>query len=328
MKLIIISGRSGSGKSTALNALEDEGFNCIDNFPVGLLQSLVHNALRNTLPPTQHLAVCIDARATDLERFPEILLSLDRMDLDCQVLFLDAGKPTLVKRFSETRRRHPLTNPSTDLRQAIEIEGQLLESVSDLADLIIDTTQMDSQSLRELIKTRVVEKQTTGLALLFRSFGFKYGVPVDADFVFDIRCLPNPHWVEELRPLTGMDEPVRDYLSLKKEVGAMFEDIQKFVGNWLPKFEESNRVYLTIAIGCTGGQHRSVYMAERLGKYFSNQIPNVLVRHREQPGLYNDPDPTEGGTPMEGSSRKKTGAPSLIVASPRAPAAAREHPES
>jgi len=316
MKLIIISGRSGSGKSTALNALEDEGFNCIDNFPVGLLQSLVHNALRNTLAPVQDLAVCIDARATDLERFPEILLSLDRMDLDCQVLYLDAGKPTLVKRFSETRRRHPLTNTSTDLRQAIETERELLESVSDLADLIIDTTQMDSQSLRELIKTRVVEKQTTGLALLFRSFGFKFGVPVDADFVFDIRCLPNPHWVEELRPLTGMDEPVRDYLSLKKEVGAMFDDIQKFVSNWLPRFEESNRVYLTIAIGCTGGQHRSVYMAEKLGKYFANKNPNVLVRHREQPGIFSELNPANAAS-----------TPSLTVASPRAPAAAGEHPE-
>ncbi len=142
---------------------------------------------------------------------------------------------------------------------------------------------MDSQQLRELIKTRVVEKQTTGLALLFRSFGFKYGVPIDADFVFDIRCLPNPHWVEELRPLTGLDEPVRDYLSIKKDVGAMFDDIQKFVANWLPKFEESNRVYLTVAIGCTGGQHRSVYMAERLNKFFAAQRPNVLVRHREMP---------------------------------------------
>ena len=283
MKLIIISGRSGSGKSTALNALEDEGYNCIDNFPVGLLQSLVHNASRNPLVQSQHLAVCIDARATDLERFPEILLSLDRMDLDCQVLFLDAGSPTLVQRFSETRRRHPLTNPNTDLRQAIETERELLESVSDLADLIIDTTQMDSQSLRELIKTRVVEKQTTGIALLFRSFGFKYGVPVDADFVFDIRCLPNPHWIEELRPLTGLDDPVRDYLALQKEVVSMFEDIQKFVSNWLPRFEDTNRVYLTIAIGCTGGQHRSVYMAERLGKYFAAQRPNVLVRHRETP---------------------------------------------
>ncbi len=283
MKLIIISGRSGSGKSTALNALEDEGFNCIDNFPVGLLQSLVHNALRNPLTEAQNLAVCIDARAIDLERFPEILLSLDRMDLDCQVLFLDASSPELVKRFSETRRRHPLTNPGTDLRQAIEIERELLESVSDLADLLLDTTQMDSQQLLELIKTRVVQKQTTGLALLFRSFGFKYGVPVDADFVFDIRCLPNPHWVEELRPLTGLDEPVRDYLSLQKEVGAMFDDIQNFVTNWLPKFEDSNRVYLTVAIGCTGGQHRSVYIAERLGKFFAAQKTNVLVRHREMP---------------------------------------------
>jgi len=281
VKLIIISGRSGSGKSTALNALEDEGFNCIDNFPVGLLQSLVHNALRNPLVQTQNLAVCIDARATDLERFPEILLSLDRMDLDCQVIFVDAMSPTLVKRFSETRRRHPLTNNTTDLRQAIEIERELLESISDLADLLIDTTQIDTQALRELIKTRVVAKQEDGLALLFRSFGFKYGVPVDADFVFDIRCLANPHWIEQLRPLTGLDEPVRDYLALNGQVNEMFNDIQKFVSTWLPRFEDSNRVYLTLAIGCTGGQHRSVYMAERLGKFFASVKPNVLVRHRE-----------------------------------------------
>ena len=322
MKLIIISGRSGSGKSTALNALEDEGFNCIDNFPVGLLQSLVHNALRNALDPTQHLAVCIDARATDLDRFPEILLSLDRMDLDCQVLFFDASGPTLVKRFSETRRRHPLTNVTTDLRQAIETEREMLEGVSDLADLIIDTTQMASQSLREMIKTRVVEKQSTGLALLFRSFGFKYGVPVDADFVFDIRCLPNPHWVDELRPLTGLDDPVRDYLALKKEVGAMFEDIQKFVTNWLPRFEETNRVYLTIAIGCTGGQHRSVYMAERLGKYFARQNPNVLVRHREQPGLHALKDaPVNEPVNEPAQAAPSSGPP----ANPRAPAAAGEH---
>ena len=323
MKLIIISGRSGSGKSTALNALEDEGFNCIDNFPVGLLQSLVHNAMRNTIHPIAHLAVCIDARATDLERFPEILLSLDRMDLDCQVLFLDANNTTLVKRFSETRRRHPLTNVATDLRQAIEIEREMLEGVSDMADLIIDTTQMDSQSLRELIKTRVVEKQSTGLALLFRSFGFKYGVPVDADFVFDIRCLPNPHWVEELRPLTGLDDPVRDYLSLKKEVGAMFEDIQKFVGNWLPRFEESNRVYLTIAIGCTGGQHRSVYMAERLGKFFARQSPNVLVRHREQPHLYATSNNSSSDNSTSDNESRSGG-----NSTPRAPAAAGEHSDT
>ena len=303
MKLIIISGRSGSGKSTALNALEDEGFNCIDNFPVALLQSLVHNALKAynnpqaedlsnqtegqteqgkpVAPPQQNLAVCVDARSRDLERFPEILLSLDRMDLDCQVMFLDAQSATLVKRFSETRRRHPLTNATTDLRQALESERLLLESVSDLADLNIDTTQIGSQALRELITTRVVEKQTSGLALLFRSFGFKYGVPVDADFVFDIRCLPNPHWVKELRPLTGLDEPVRDYLSHDDRVRQMFTDIEKFVTTWLPQFEENSRVYLTIAVGCTGGQHRSVYMAERLGQAFSALMPNVLVRHRE-----------------------------------------------
>ncbi|MEM7220169.1 MAG: RNase adapter RapZ [Pseudomonadota bacterium] len=285
MKLIIISGRSGSGKSTALNALEDQGFNCIDNFPVGLLQSLVHNTLRNPLVRAQNMAVCIDARATDLERFPEILLSLDRMDLDCQVIFLDARNETLVKRFSETRRRHPLTSSTTDLNEAIETERELLESISDLADLLIDTTQMDSGALREMISVRVATNQDHGVALLFRSFGFKYGVPVDADFVFDIRCLPNPHWVAELRPLTGLDEPVASYLQAQPTVGVMFDDIHNFVARWLPRFEDTNRVYLTLAIGCTGGQHRSVYMAETLAKTFKAQRPNVLVRHRELPRL-------------------------------------------
>jgi UPF0042 nucleotide-binding protein len=281
MKLYIISGRSGSGKSTALRALEDLGFNCIDNFPVNLLQSLVHNAIRDSLHRTDNLAVCIDARNTDLARFPEILLSLDRMNLDCQLIYLDARSPTLVKRFSETRRRHPLTNASTDLRQALEAEQAVLESIADLADLTIDTTQVTSAELVELIKNRVVGKSDQGLSLLFRSFGFKFGVPVDADIVFDIRCLPNPHWIENLRPLTGLDAEVETYLKNEQEVTDMFQDISGYLERWLPKFEENNRVYMTVAIGCTGGQHRSVFMVEQLGAHFEQNHSNILVRHRE-----------------------------------------------
>ena len=286
MRLIIISGRSGSGKSTVLRALEDAGYNCIDNFPVNLLQSLVHNALRDPTQKDSAIAVCIDARGRELERFPEILLSLDRMDVDCQLIFLDALSPTLVKRFSETRRRHPLTTADTDLRQAIDAESALLESISDLADLTVDTTRLESAQLTDLIRDRLAASAENRLSLLFRSFGFKHGVPVDADYVFDIRCLPNPHWVDELRPLTGLDGPVREYLGNQPLVEQMFEDVSRYLERWLPHFEENNRMYMTVAIGCTGGQHRSVYLATRLGEHFADTRVNVLVRHRElNPGV-------------------------------------------
>jgi len=281
MQLIVVSGRSGSGKSTALTVLEDAGFDCIDNFPVNLLQSLVDNALRDPRQKDSAIAVCIDARSRDLERFPEILLSLDRMDVECQVVFLDALSPTLVKRFSETRRRHPLTDQHTDLRQAIEAEAGVLEPLSDLADLTIDTTRLSAQELGEMIRLRVLGRTQNRISLLFRSFGFKHGVPVDADFVFDVRCLPNPHWIPELRPLTGRDQPVIDYLSAEAEVNRMFTDISGFLDRWLPSFADNNRTYMTMCIGCTGGQHRSVYLAERLGVLFSTREVDVLVRHRE-----------------------------------------------
>ena len=207
------------------------------------------------------------------KRFPEILLSLDRMDLDCEVIYLDALGPTLVKRFSETRRRHPLTNETTDLRQAIEAEHELLASIADLADLVIDTTHLATPALIDLISARIASKTTSGLSLLFRSFGFKFGIPVDGDLVFDIRCLPNPHYVPELRRLTGKDEAVREYLEADADVLAMYDDIRHYLETWLPKFEQNNRIYMTVAIGCTGGQHRSVYMAEKLGAPFSQHHP-------------------------------------------------------
>jgi UPF0042 nucleotide-binding protein len=278
MKLVVISGRSGSGKSTALRALEDAGYNCIDNFPINLLQSLIHNAIREQ---QANVAVCIDARNTALDRFPDILLTLDRMDVHCEVIYLDALSATLVKRFSETRRRHPLTKSGVDLLQAIEAEEQLLESIADLADLKLDTTLLGGGQLTEAIKTRVVGKTESRISLLFRSFGFKYGVPVDADMVFDIRCLPNPHWIDDLRTLTGLDQPVQDYLHDQSNVNEMFNDVSDYLDRWIPEFEDDNRAYLTVAIGCTGGQHRSVYLAERLGRHFSGQYHNVLVRHRE-----------------------------------------------
>ncbi len=279
MNLVVISGRSGSGKSTALNALEDAGYNCIDNFPVALLNDLMTLALEDPVQRNVDQAVCIDARGRDLEQFPEILLSLDRLNIDCQVVYVDALSPTLVKRFSETRRRHPLTNAQTDLKQAIDSEQRILGPIADLADLTIDTTLFSSQDLIELMKTRVIGRAATGLSLLFRSFGFKYGVPVDADYVFDIRCLPNPHWIEELRPLTGLDGPVQNYLDSEQLVTNMYGDISRFLEAWLPAFEENNRTYLTVAIGCTGGQHRSVYMAERLAAHLKKKQEHVLTRH-------------------------------------------------
>ncbi|MBT7333180.1 MAG: RNase adapter RapZ [Gammaproteobacteria bacterium] len=281
MKIIVLSGRSGSGKSTALTALEDAGFNCIDNFPVMLLQSLVHNTLRDSAQQNSHMAVCIDARSHDLEKFPELLLSIDRMDVDCEVIYLDAVSTTLVKRFSETRRRHPLTNARTDLSQAIDAEGEVLESIADLADLVIDSTNLSAQELRQLISTRVAKRRNKSISLLFRSFGFKYGVPLDANIVFDLRCLPNPYWEKSLRSFTGQDRAVEDFLSSQPAVTEMFNDISQYLDTWIPRFEAGARAYMTVALGCTGGQHRSVYLAERLAQHFSHQFDNVLLRHRE-----------------------------------------------
>jgi UPF0042 nucleotide-binding protein len=283
MKVIVISGRSGSGKSTALHVLEDAGFNCIDNFPVALLPALIDNTLQDPSQLHQELAVSIDARnsAKDLERFPEILLALDRPDVHFEIIYLDALGPTLVKRFSETRRRHPLTDAITDLREAIEAERTVLANIADIADLNIDTTRLSAAALTDTIKQRVTLRDQANMSLLFRSFGYKYGVPVDGDMVFDLRCLPNPHWEPKLRKLTGRDQLVMDYLESHGDVNEMYDDIHGYLANWLPRFAANHRVYMTVAIGCTGGQHRSVYMAERLGAQFVKDNSNVLVRHRE-----------------------------------------------
>ena len=281
MKLFIISGRSGSGKSTVLRALEDNAYQCIDNLPVTLLHSLVEENLnRAGAAPTQ-LAVCIDARSQAIQTFPEILQSLPLAKKDRRVVYLDAKSPTLVKRFSETRRRHPLTSNKIDLRQAIDMEAQVLATIADLADLTLDTTQLTTQQLAAHFVDRALDHGSHNINLLFRSFGFKYGVPVDADFVFDLRCLPNPHWDQALRSLSGLDRPVQEYLQNQPMVNEMFEDITNILARWVPRFEANSRVYMTVAIGCTGGQHRSVYMAQRLAEHLTNDYDNVLVRHRE-----------------------------------------------
>ena len=281
MKLVVISGRSGSGKSTALNALEDEGFNCIDNFPAGLLPQLIQSNYEAEI--IQDLAVCIDARnvPADLQLLPERLNALDQDDLQVQVIFLDALAHTLMQRFSETRRRHPLTHVNQDLRQAIEVELEVLTVVSELADLQIDTTNLSGADLVEMIKTRVINKSANSISLLFRSFAFKKGVPIDSDFVFDARCLPNPYWQTELRSLSGIDQPVRDFLATQTVATSLVDDIRGFLETWLAEFEKTNRAYLTVAIGCTGGRHRSVYVVEKLSTHFSKKYSDVLVRHQE-----------------------------------------------
>ncbi len=284
MKLTVISGRSGSGKSTALHVLEDAGFNCIDNLPVGLLPELVSNARDGG----SACAVSIDARNLphDLVRFPEILNGLRHTSgLDVEIIYLDAEQTTLVRRFSETRRRHPLTSSRSTLPEALTVESELLEPIASRADLVIDTTRLSHHELRQLIRTRVAERRQTGdgIALTLMSFGYAAGVPVDADLVFDVRCLPNPHWIPHLRAQTGRDAPVQLWLHEQPEVGAMLTDIQQFLDRWLPAYAHSNRSYMTIAVGCTGGKHRSVYLCERLAARFKPDHPDVLVRHRDLP---------------------------------------------
>ena len=283
MRLIIVSGRSGSGKSTALDVLEDNGFYCIDNLPAGLLPELAERALLHTEVLQPQVAVSIDARnlPTHLQRFPELLNEVRARHILCDVLYLDADEDTLLKRFSETRRRHPLTDENRSLAEAIRDEALLLEPISDLADLKIDTTHLNLYQLRDSLKLRLLNKPEPGTAFLIESFGFKRGMPVDADLVLDVRCLPNPYWKPDLRAHSGLDQPVIDYLAAQADVDEMYHDIHAYLYKWLPRFAASNRAYVTIAIGCTGGHHRSVYLAERLGQTLRPQLKNLQVRHRD-----------------------------------------------
>ena len=280
LSLIVISGRSGSGKSTALNVLEDMGYYCIDNLPVSLLTPLITRLSSDLI--ISKVAVSIDARniADDLVLFPGILLGFDGAIVEPAVIFLDSAGPTLVKRFSETRRKHPLSNQVTDLHEALELESKLLDPIADLAALTIDTTTLTIHELRDEIRTRVA-REIHEFALLFLSFAYKRGVPVDADLVFDVRCLPNPHWEPDLRALCGLDEPVQDYLDQQSEFIEMFTDLSGYLNKWLPRFEANNRSYLTVAIGCTGGQHRSVFMCQKLFDSYRSSFANVQVRHKE-----------------------------------------------
>ncbi|MCH8263862.1 MAG: RNase adapter RapZ, partial [Proteobacteria bacterium] len=225
----------------------------------------------------------IDARniSADLDQFPSIINELKRKSLDTEIVFLDANSQTLLKRFSESRRKHPLSSEAIGLKEAIDKESELLEPISVMASLSIDTSNMSLHQLRDTVKNRLLDDQQATLALLFQSFGFKNGLPVDADIVYDVRCLPNPYWDNSLRSLTGLDDAVVAFLDSQEEVQEMCSDIGNFLQKWLPSFESNNRSYITVALGCTGGQHRSVYMCEKLGQIFSKQSSNVQVRHRE-----------------------------------------------
>lgn len=283
IKLVIVSGLSGSGKGIVLGALEDSGYYCVDNLPVALLEAFAKQAVQEGEGTYGKIAISIDSRSQghSLDRFAETLALVADLGVECEVLFLKAEHEVLLKRFSETRRKHPLTNASRSLPEAIRLEREMLESVEQQADLLIDTTRTNLHQLRQLVSARVDERRTQVLSLLFQSFGFKHGIPMDADFVFDARCLPNPHWEPALRSMTGKDQKVVDFLISDELVGKFFDDITEFLQRWVPRFDEDSRSYLTIAIGCTGGQHRSVYMVERLAAHFSSPSYDVLTSHRE-----------------------------------------------
>jgi len=274
-QLIIVTGLSGSGKSIALRALEDSGYYCIDNLPATMLPSLMEH-----LGAEDHklVAISIDSRSAALESLPDYISLLRAQHVDTRVLFLESNVETLVKRFSETRRKHPLSKDTTTLAESIAYERDLLASLGDLGH-VIDTSNLSANKLRGWVSD-VVSIERTGLTLLFTSFGFKHGIPLDADFVFDVRCLPNPHYDVNLRDFTGQDVQIQQFMQSHAAVQEMLNDIRDYVEKWLPCFVQDNRGYLTVAVGCTGGQHRSVYLVEQLSAYFKN-TQKVLTRHRE-----------------------------------------------
>lgn len=283
MRLLIVSGLSGSGKSVALHMLEDLDYYCVDNIPAGLLPGLIAYTVRTNEPAYLLTAVGVDARnrPEDLANVPGLVQGLRRSGIGCEMLFLRAENEVLLKRFSETRRRHPLSRSGLGLQEALEQEQRLLAPLATSADLTIDTSRMTIHELRDLIRERVVERTDSGPSLLFQSFAYRHGVPDDSDFVFDARALPNPYWESALRELSGRDRAVAEFLDGSQEVERFIGDLTGLLDTWLPSFERSNRSYLTVAIGCTGGQHRSVYVAEKLAAHFEGRYESVLIRHRD-----------------------------------------------
>lgn len=284
IRLTIVTGLSGSGKSVALHTLEDEGFFCIDNLPSHLLCDIIDKLLDSGLELYERVAIGIDTRSerASTDSLLKILTQLrERKNTSVEVLFLDTDRSTLVTRFSETRRKHPLSTQDLPLIAAIDEEARLLDPMKAIAELVVDTSELNLHELRDIIRTYLLGKTEGGLALIFQSFGFKHGTPASTDFMFDVRCLPNPHWEPDLRRFTGRETPIIEFLETQPDVCDMLADLRVFVKRWLPLFEAENRAYLTVSIGCTGGRHRSVYLTEKLAEFFSEQRQNVSKRHRE-----------------------------------------------
>jgi UPF0042 nucleotide-binding protein len=281
--IIIVSGMSGGGKSTALNALEDLGYYCIDNLPGAMLPDFGPQIAANP-ELYKKVALGIDARSreSDLKVVIDWMHTLRSSGFNCRLLFITADKPVLLKRFSETRRRHPLTGSDKVLTDAIENEERLLKPLHRGADLVIDTSHSNIHQLRRQI-WNFVDRRSSDMTIVLQSFAYKLGVPQDADFIFDVRILPNPYWQDDLRALTGRDKAVSTWLESNEQVTKMTQDIENFMNTWLPVFQDAQRSYMTICIGCTGGRHRSVYLAEKLAKSLGKKHPKVLVHHREKP---------------------------------------------
>ena len=284
MRILIITGLSGSGKSVALNTLEDDDFYCVDNLPVALLPVFIQQCVRENKQYHEKIAIGIDARSGEagIDDLINIVQTLKNDHKQVEVLFFSAEINTLIKRFSETRRKHPLTSQAVPLIKAIHLEQAMLGKIADYADLTIDTTRTNVRQLRAKVNQVVIDKPGRQLTIVLQSFGFKHGVPSDADFVFDVRCLPNPYWQPNLRNLTGKDAAVINYLSQYPEVDGMIGSIIEFMQKWIPLFAQENRSYLTVSIGCTGGHHRSVYCINRVARALGKKLQQAItVRHRE-----------------------------------------------
>jgi len=285
MRLIVVSGLSGSGKSVALHMLEDLDWYCVDNIPAALLKSFVSHTLHSADARYQRVAVGLDARNTpeEIATVPALLAELRDSGLPCELLFVTATDEALLRRYAETRRKHPLSRGGEGLHEAIQLERELLDPVVQAASLVIDTSHTGVHELREMVRARVERRSHQRLSLLFQSFGFKHGIPGDADYVFDARSLPNPYWEPTLRPLTGRDPEVARYLSANSTVTRLLQDITRFIEARVPEYLATNRRYLSVAIGCTGGQHRSVYLVETLAADFARRHDDVSVRHARLP---------------------------------------------
>ena len=285
MRLVIVSGLSGSGKSVALNMLEDLGWYCVDNIPAGLLNAFISHAVRRPNATYERSAVGLDALndPDEIAGVPQMVRGLRKSGIECELIYLHADEAMLLRRYGETRRRHPLVRDNLDLRGAIAEELRLLEPITYSADLVVDTSRTSVHELREMIRARVEQRRSRRLSMMFESFGFKNGLPSGADFVFDARTLPNPYWVPALQPLDGRNPAVIAFLEPEPAVKALLEDIIAFVERRIPLYLEHNRGYLTVAVGCTGGQHRSVYIVERLAAHFAARYPGVVARHDALP---------------------------------------------